>query len=543
VTMRASSLSYFYAFPPWPNTDIYTDITLIAPNSAAPAIKEAMDTNPYFAKLPTPKPVLLAPEDLDDTMGTAEIFRLPEVREVIKGDFIVLPCDLICELPGESLIESWMILQAGLGGATGGGNEFTGPKMALGGEKSGRRGGLAVWYDTEDNLIKDEETDFIVVARREGQDFSSLDPGARAPKTLLPNTYINAQSMPTATLNDIIEAKGCVPLRHALLDKHGKVRLLTRKRDAHIYILPAWVLDMINKNAKMESVAEDVIGFWAKATWQRGLGEKLHLDEIFNAADPAARDENLLGNAPSDEIDISTLSSTMTSKLKVDDKDPKPKKKPKRTAESSDEEEDEKPKERLLVPPILAYLHPKSDDLTKPSPLIRRVDTATALLAVSLQLAKLEAIDTAGDSASSFAHPSKVAYQSGIASKTTITRQDCLLAENVTVEEKVSIKESVIGANCTIREGAKLMKCVLMDSVTVGKGSRLTGCVLGKRSVIGEKCDLTECEIQENLVVENGTEDKNNKLMSSEGMEATEEELQEFVDEEGGDEELDLGLA
>jgi translation initiation factor eIF-2B subunit gamma len=61
--------------------------------------------------------------------------------------------------------------------------------------------------------------------------------------------------------------------------------------------------------------------------------------------------------------------------------------------------------------------------------------------------------------------------------------------------------------------------------------------------VIGEKCDLTECEIQENLVVENGTEDKNNKLMSSEGMEATEEELQEFVDEEGGDEELDLGLA
>jgi len=29
--------------------------------------------------------------------GTAQIFRLPEVKAIVKGDFIVLPCDLVCE--------------------------------------------------------------------------------------------------------------------------------------------------------------------------------------------------------------------------------------------------------------------------------------------------------------------------------------------------------------------------------------------------------------------------------------------------------------
>jgi len=142
------------------------------------------------------------------------------------------------------------------------------------------------------------------------------------------------------------------------------------------------------------------------------------------------------------------------------------------------------------------------------------------------------AIDQVGKDASSpFAHASKVAYPAGIASKTTVTRPDCLLAENVTVEEKCSIKESVIGANCQIKTGAKLTRCVLMDGVVVGKGCKLTGCILGRNSAIGEDSILLDCEVQENLLVEAKTEDKGNKLMSSEGMEATEQEIQDFDDE------------
>ena len=435
-----------------------------------------MNTNPHLTGLPLPKPDVLAPKDLDQNTGTAQIFRLPEVRDIVKGDFIVLPCDLVCELGGETLLESWMVKEAGLGGATGGGHEFTGPKMAVGGEKGGRRGGLGVWYETKgDTIIKGEETDFIVT--------SPLEPGPVPPSktSLLPHISKLVYSVPTDTLNDITEEKKSFPIRHSLIRAHSRIRMLSSHRDAHIYIFPAWVLDMINVNEHMDSIGEDVIGWWAKAGWQDGLSEKLGLLEIFNNPNPSGSDENLLDNAPVDEVDFASLSTTWTSRIE-----------PLSGLQS---------KAKSEIPPILAYVQPPKDKGRVT--LIRRVDTAPLLLSVSLQLAKQESIEQAGrEAASPFAHTSKVAYPQGIASKTTVTRPDCLLAENVTVEEKSAIKECVIGANCQIKEGAKLTRCLLMDGVVVGRGCKLTGCILGRRSEIGEDSILQDCEVQENLLVE-----------------------------------------
>ena len=445
---------------------------MIAPPSSAPAITTALNTNPHLTSLPLPKPYLLAPKELDQNTGTAQIFRLPEVREVVTGDFIVLPCDLVCELGGESLLESWMVKEAGLGGATGGGHEFTGPRMAPGGERGGRRGGLGVWYETKgETIIKGEETDFIAT--------SPIEPGPVPPSksSLLNNISNLVYSVPTDTLNDITEDKKSLPIRHSLIREHPRIRMLSSHRDAHIYIFPAWVLDMINANEHMDSIGEDVIGWWAKAGWQEGLGDKLGLREVLSVQAPADTDDSLLDNNPAhDDIDFSSLSTTFTSNLES-------------TVTAG--------KEKLVVPPILAYVQPKGGKL------IRRVDTAPLLLSVSLQLAKLEAVDAVGrDASSPFAHQAKVAYPEGIASKTTVTRPDCLLAENVTVEEKCSIKECVIGANCQIKQGAKLQRCVLMDGVVVEKGCKLTGCILGRRSQIGEESVLLDCEVQENLLVE-----------------------------------------
>jgi translation initiation factor eIF-2B subunit gamma len=153
---------------------------------------------------------------------------------------------------------------------------------------------------------------------------------------------------------------------------------------------------------------------------------------------------------------------------------------------------------------MLAYVHPSSQPTgSSPIPLVRRVDTAKLLLAISLELAKLPSIEEAGfEAASPFAHTRKVAYPEGVKPRTTITKQDSLVADNVTVQEKTSIKESVIGANCQIGEGAKLQQCLLMDGVVVGKNCKLTKCILGRRSVIGDGSTLTDVEVQENLFVE-----------------------------------------
>lgn len=450
-----------------------TDITLITPPSSAEAITAAMNTNPHLTGFPLPKPDLLAPKDLNLGTGTAEILRLKEVRDIIKDNFVVLPCDLVCELGGGLLLESWMVKQAALGGVTGT-DEFSASKyMVPGGQNLGRMGGLGVWYDTKgETVIKGEETDFIATSPLEG----NASPSSTFP--MLRNISNLVYAVPTDTLKDMTDAKESLPIRHSLLRAHRRVRMLTSHRDAHIYVFPAWVLDWVNNNEYMESIGEDVIGWWAKCGWQKGLGEKLNMDQTFGNSETAITDdENHNSQAP--EVDFASMSTTWTSDVE--------------TAKSDKSKS-------MVVPPMLAYIHPFKPDA---GPIIRRVDTAPLLLSVSLQLARLKSIEEMekGEVASPLAHQSKVAYTGGIAQRTTVTRSDCLLAENVIVEEKSAIKECVIGANCTIRTGAKLTRCVLMDGVVVGKGCKLTNCILGRRSEIGENSELTDCEVQENLLV------------------------------------------
>ncbi|KAI0431376.1 nucleotide-diphospho-sugar transferase [Xylaria sp. FL1042] len=473
-----------------------TNITLICPPSAAEAMTTALNTNPFLTSLPHPRPDLVSPQGLDYNTGTAEILRLPEIRDIVKCDLVVLPCDLVCEIGGDKLLQAWMVKAASLPDLLG---EDAAPH---------RSGGLGVWYETRTaNPIKGEETDFLAI--------TPILRDLTSPKNpILQNLSYLALSMPTDSLNDLVEAKNSFPLRHGLLRKHPKLRTLTTHRDAHIYVLPKWVMNFVDQNNKLETIGEDVVGWWAKATWQAGLPEKLGLMNVLQGRitgtestgsgredSPPPRGE-ILNSQESDSSPSADPENAHNSLLN----------KPAQAA----------------VPPVLAYIHPSEPD----APLLRRVDTAQLLLAVSLRLAKLPSIEETGqDVASPFAHTKKIAYPDGVKPRTTITRQDCLIANNVMVDEKTSIKESVVGANCQIKEGAKLFQCLLMDDVVVGKGCKLTRCILGKRSDIGEGSILTDCEVQENLLVEPRTEDKDNKLMSSSGLEASEEDMQDVLQE------------
>ncbi|KAH8600579.1 nucleotide-diphospho-sugar transferase [Bisporella sp. PMI_857] len=208
---------------------LITDITLIVPPSSYQAIKTALHSNPQltFPGLATPN--LLAPKDLDNNTSTAQIFRLPEVRDIIKGNFLTLPCDLICELSGETFLDLWAVQACRPGG-------------------NGHAGGLGVWYQTKGETVIKETGIF----------------GA--------NRYVERHQ----------DDKKSLPLRHSLLRAHPRLKMLSSHRDAHIYFFPAWILDLINQNEELESIGEDVLGWWAKAGWQEGLSQKLHLDTILN---------------------------------------------------------------------------------------------------------------------------------------------------------------------------------------------------------------------------------------------------------------------
>ncbi|KAF2091179.1 hypothetical protein K490DRAFT_33143 [Saccharata proteae CBS 121410] len=494
-----------------------TNITLVTPPESADALEAALSQNPHLTSLPSPKPDILAPADLTQTTGTGELFRLPEVYNAIKTDFVVLPCDLICELDGASLLEAWMIEEAGLGDATGGVNNGRSLQMGLGGEKSGRRGGLGVWYQTKDEgAVKGEETDFIATT-------PLSSPVVPPPSgSLRPHLSNLVYSIPTDVMKDITEEHKSFPVRHSLLRQHGCVKMRTTHRTAHIYLFPFWVLEMLRRNEKFDSIS-DAVGWWAKAGWQDGLGDKLGLRDVFNAPGEAGGEDLMTTSGVlNEEVDVANLSSTSAS-LQGKSRQDEPRTFASRVRDPEVPVLQVKALDpKLTVPPLLAYVHP-----TQPAaPLIRRVDTASLLLNVSLRLARLPSIAEVGkDAASPYAHALKVAHPEAVPKRCRVEEENSLIAENVTIAEKTNIKESVIGSNCKIGEGARLQRCLLMDGVEIGENVQLSGCILGRRCKIeggpakaADKTVLKDCEVQEGHVVEWGREWKDEKFKRFDGM-------------------------
>lgn len=469
-----------------------TDITLITPIESKQAIENAMATNPHLTSLPLPKATVLAPAELTMTSGTGEIFRQPEVIQAIKEDFIILPCDLVSELEGTTLVQEWMVQQSGsqnsIAGLHGGSHHA---------EASDSRGALGMWYDTTgEDAIKKEETDFIMTAPPK----KPITP--QIPVSIQQSTSQLLTAMPTDSFKDIIDSRKSYQIRHGALRKFGRVNIHTSYRDSHVYLFPQWAIKFM-QNERYDSIGEDVVGWWSKSTWQPALAEKLGLREILHRDSAQLLEGDSMEDSVQmvDEVDTSAIdySSTAT-------------RTPARDLIKDVTAETQTP---LFVPPIMAYIHE-----SKPSsPLVKRVDTTRALLAISLKIAKLAAVNTAdkGAPVSPLAHNQKIAHPDSIPKMTRVEADTCLLAENVTVGEKCGIKESVIGAGCTIGTGVKLIKCLLMEDVIIGDNATLSNCVLGRRCKIeggprggDERTELDECEIQGGYVVAWGSKCNHN---------------------------------
>ncbi|KAJ5167498.1 uncharacterized protein N7482_006279 [Penicillium canariense] len=501
----------------WLKKSGITDITLITPPSTVAPLQAALQQNPHLTSLPSPSPSVLAPKGLDLNMGTAELLRLPEVQACIKTDFLLLPCDLVCEIPGESLLEAWMVSQSALGGSStvSEGRNAHGPTSSgPGGEQGGRRGGLSVYYQTQgrEESVKGEGTDFVAIAPLGEDEAPAVSHAVDGPAALRHNLSKVVLSMPMATVKGKMEGDKGLLLRHSLTDKHPRVKMLSTFRDAHLYIFPYWVKELALRQERFQSVSEDLVGFWAKAEWQQGLGEKLGMDEIFHREyDHHAESGSHDGESIEEEIDLLAMSTTK-SRLNVNVASSDPISFASRVKISDATE-----KPGLKIPPLLAYVQRGS------APFVRRVDSSAILLSTSLRLAKLESIEEAGAAASPFAHPQKIAHPEGIAQRCTITKSDCLIGQNTTVESKCVIKESVIGANVKICSGARLQRCLIMDGATVNSSCTLTGCIIGRRAVIGKDSVLKDSEVGDGYLVEDETDAKNEKFMIFEGLEDDED--------------------
>lgn len=490
-----------------------SSIHLITPPDCAAALDAALSQNPYLTSLPSPKPTLLVPENLSLTTGTAELFRLPEVQTAITGDFVVLPCDIICELGGSSLLESWMTLQG---------------SSHRGSDLPDHRGGLGVWYETKGGNegsvgMKKEETDFLATTQ-----LPRLPAALSSNDTIVPRIRNVALSMPTDTLKDAIEEQKSLQMRAQLLRKHGRVKMHVSHRDAHMYFLPYWVKAYLQANESFESIGEDMLGWWAKAGWQSGLANKLGMDHALRPA--KRRKSDLDAQSANEGFDLVDLSSTNVADLNVDDSvDEGAFASRVVPSLTSNGKPDNDP---VAVPSILSYLHPphnvpspsnpqssqkqkqqssKQQKQQQPepaqqpsSPLIRRVDTVPLLLAVSLYLARLASFleqFTTSNKSHPYCHAQQVHPTTQLPSQATIHTPTCLLDANSTLAPRITLRDTVVGANCSIASGSRLHGCLLMDGCVVEEKVVMSGCVLGRYCKVGRGAELKDCWVQEGYAV------------------------------------------
>ncbi|KAG2186470.1 hypothetical protein INT44_002692 [Umbelopsis vinacea] len=172
---------------------------------------------------------------VDEDFGTADAIR--SIADRITTDFIVLPCDLHCEMIPREFLDHHRINSPTMTGLF-----YEPPK----GEKgSGKEDELAqyIGIDTaESRLVHIADCD------------SSED--------------------------------GDLSLRMSLLWRFPRVKFHVNLLDAHVYIFKHWVLDLIKAKEKISSIRQDLVPLIVKCQYQRKLVENEDMGKYAALEDP-----------------------------------------------------------------------------------------------------------------------------------------------------------------------------------------------------------------------------------------------------------------
>lgn len=70
---------------------------------------------------------------------------------------------------------------------------------------------------------------------------------------------------------------------------------------------------------------------------------------------------------------------------------------------------------------------------------------------------------------------------------------DCMVGESTTIDEKSSLKRSVVGRHCKIGKSVKIANSIIMDHVTIEDGCTVSGSIICENSSLSTKCEIKDC--------------------------------------------------
>lgn len=91
---------------------------------------------------------------------------------------------------------------------------------------------------------------------------------------------------------------------------------------------------------------------------------------------------------------------------------------------------------------------------------------------------------------------------------------DCMVGAGTQIDERATIKHSILGRQCVVGKNVRIMRSILMDGVRVGDNAKLENCIVGTQAEIGDRAQLKETDVGPYYVVPRGAESKNEKLVA-----------------------------
>ncbi|KAI0690087.1 UDP-3-O-glucosamine N-acyltransferase [Cytidiella melzeri] len=284
------------------------------------------------------------------------------------------------------------------------------------------------------------------------------------------------------TSDDVDRDDAHMTLSMSLLSSYPKVRLSATMLDAHVYVCRRSVLNVIQEKSRLDSMREEFIPWLCKPQYSPA---KRHKYGSALSSPSAAPSQGLALQHATLHTRSSEPSMHPSSTSSIGEP---------RTAPSSpvDSEEESQCNASLRVGVVI---HRAEEGYAA------RANTLHSYLELNRHFL----------GQTSWTLPTDPESRAMIDPKAQIST-DSMVGHTTKVEERTSIKKSVIGKHCIIGKMVKIVGCVILDHCVIADGVKLDGCILGTNTQVGAKAELIRCVTQAGFEVEAGDTFRNDKL-------------------------------
>ncbi|KAJ7078945.1 UDP-3-O-glucosamine N-acyltransferase [Mycena belliarum] len=280
------------------------------------------------------------------------------------------------------------------------------------------------------------------------------------------------------TPDDIDRNAEEIELRMSMLSRYPRTALSSNLQDSHVYVCKRSVLDVLQEKEHFDSFREEFLPWLCKVQYQRKKRERYEqlLVPSANTSQGLALKHSTLSKSKQRHAHTPKSKSTATSAPQ--------------SPTASDPSLDISPTLRVGL-----LMHRPEHGVAA------RINNIHTFMEMNRHF-----LATA-----TYSLPTDPQERALIDQKSQISN-DTIIGDSTRVDERTTIKKSVIGRHCTIGKMVKIVGCVLLDHCIVEDGAKLDGSILGKNTKVGAKAELVRCVTQAGYEVAPGESVKNEKL-------------------------------